>query len=246
MIIGVLNGKGGVGRTTVATHAAAWLEAQGLRVAFVDADHQAGATRWLSGARPRMIVRNYHAAADILDRVPPLATMFDAVVIDAAASISAESAAIAAVADTLLIPMSPSMMDINASYETARQIHLARRARPRPNQRIFVVLNRVLPRSRVAHIAAAAIFKFGFAVARTALWQRVAYAEAAAKRRLVWALGDSGRPAAREMEDLFRGTIGADFRKAGSVGAPLPGMAPIATDPHPARGVGLPYTVIGT
>ncbi|MCA9243129.1 MAG: ParA family protein [Phycisphaerales bacterium] len=222
VIVGVINGKGGVGKTTLAVHAAGWLEAQGLRVAFVDADRQGSATHWLAGARPQMIVKPYQTAADILDRAPRLAMMYDAVVIDSAASVSAESAAVAGVADTLLLPLAPSMLDIQASYQMARLIHRVRIGRPAEKPRVFTVLNRVQPRSRVAHIAAAAIFKYGFAVARTALCHRMAYVEAAGKDRLVWELGAAAKPAARELNDLFHGVLGNGSIEAS--GGETPGL----------------------
>src|SRR5437899_1481193 len=48
MIIGVLNRKGGVGKTTVAINVAATLAAAGARVLLVDADPQASALSWSS------------------------------------------------------------------------------------------------------------------------------------------------------------------------------------------------------
>ena len=40
--------KGGVGKTTIATHIAAEAAVSGLRTALVDADPQGSATHWLS------------------------------------------------------------------------------------------------------------------------------------------------------------------------------------------------------
>ena len=46
MIIGVLNRKGGVGKTTIAINVAATLAVAGVRVLLVDADPQARALSW--------------------------------------------------------------------------------------------------------------------------------------------------------------------------------------------------------
>ena len=47
MIIAITNPKGGVGKTTLAVHLAAWLTRQNHRVILVDGDPQGDATSWL-------------------------------------------------------------------------------------------------------------------------------------------------------------------------------------------------------
>jgi chromosome partitioning protein len=50
--IAISNQKGGVGKTTLTVHLAAWLATQGARVLVADADPQANATAWLTDGQP--------------------------------------------------------------------------------------------------------------------------------------------------------------------------------------------------
>ena len=204
MIIAVINSKGGVGKSTLAVHAASWLHARGYVVAAVDADAQNSTAEWLTRAEPTIRIERCATSREIADRVPRLRALYDVIVIDGPAAMSAETVASAVVADLALLPIGPSMMDISASYRTARLLYKIRFNPKRaglPN--VFVVLNRVQPRTRLARIAASATLKYGFPVANHALQLRQAYAEACGEGTVVWRIGSRGRKAADEISALF-------------------------------------------
>ena len=52
MIIVVANSKGGVGKSTLSVHLAAWLKDQGHCVTFADCDAQESSSQWLREAVP--------------------------------------------------------------------------------------------------------------------------------------------------------------------------------------------------
>ena len=54
MIIVVANSKGGVGKSTLSVHLAAWLYEQGHRVTLADCDIQHSSSEWMQEVEPEM------------------------------------------------------------------------------------------------------------------------------------------------------------------------------------------------
>ena len=76
MILGFLNQKGGVGKTTLATHVAGELARTGARVLLIDADPQASALDWserrVGESLPRLFDVVGLAKEALHDQVPSL------------------------------------------------------------------------------------------------------------------------------------------------------------------------------
>jgi chromosome partitioning protein len=204
ILVAFVNSKGGVGKSTLAVHAAVWLQERGLRVTVLDADAQASTSGWLSRAGPHIHSVQCTNSGEIRTRVAELRAGADVVLADGPAALSAESAALVECADLALLPIGPSMMDVEASYRTARLIYRARfRGARKGWPQAFTILNRVQPRTRLARVAGAAVQKYGFPTAATALQLRQAYADACGRGTVVWHMGAGGRDAAKEIARLF-------------------------------------------
>ena len=54
MIVTIANSKGGVGKSTLAVHLAAWLHEQGHRVVLADCDTQHSSSDWMHEAVPEI------------------------------------------------------------------------------------------------------------------------------------------------------------------------------------------------
>ncbi len=204
MFIAIVNSKGGVGKSTIAVHAAGWLHERGYRVVLLDADGQASSSDWLGQAGVGVRIARHTEADEILEHAPRLQALADVVVADGPAALGPATAALVGLADRVLIPVGPSMMDVRATYRTVRMVYRHRFQPERSDPpETLMVMNRVQSRTRLARTAAAAILAYGFPAAPVAIQLRQAYAEACGRRTFVWRLGAAGRHASGELDDLF-------------------------------------------
>ena len=122
-VIVVANPKGGVGKSTLATNIAGCLAATGHAVMLGDVDRQQSARQWLALRPPHLpAIRCWDVAADDIVR-PPKGTTH--VVLDTPAGLHGKRLdALMRIADRMLIPLQPSLFDIQATHafvQTVRQ-----------------------------------------------------------------------------------------------------------------------------
>jgi chromosome partitioning protein len=161
----VLNAKGGCGKSTLATNIAAYFANEGASVALADYDPQRSSLDWLERRpenRPR--IAGVAAFQDGLRHVPRSA---DIVVSDAPArSHGKELTDLVRHAETIVVPVLPSTIDIQATTTFLKELQgvgkvqnkqakigaLANRVRD--NTLIFDDLDEYLTKARVPYIAA--------------------------------------------------------------------------------------------
>ena len=180
MIVGVVNQKGGVGKTTIAINLAAAAAASGKRVLLIDADPQGSSLAWSAARDGAPLFPVVGMPVPTLHRdVPALARDYDVTVIDAAPRVSELGRAAILASDLVLIPVQPSPLDIWASADVVRLIAEARQFKENLNA-VFAV-NRKVAGTAIGRDAATALDRFGLPVSPVALHQRVVYAESLAR-----------------------------------------------------------------
>ena len=140
----VASSKGGCGKTTIATNLAAHFAQDNKKTVLVDADRQGSSQRWAEkrAALPAPVLAISGLRRDWADKIPADAQR---VVVDGPAGIRAgELAELLEHVDTLLIPVLPSSIDLEASEVFLAEVAgLARVKRGKVS--VGLVANRLKP-----------------------------------------------------------------------------------------------------
>lgn len=126
-VILVANPKGGVGKSTLASNIAGYYARQGRPVMLGDIDAQQSARQWLA-LRPGQLppIRSWELDGDKGLARPPKGVSH--VVLDTPAGLHGKKlASVYGLADKLLIPLQPSLFDIQATYGFLQSLQDLRR-----------------------------------------------------------------------------------------------------------------------
>ena len=144
----VLNSKGGSGKSTVATNIASYYSTQGNKVILVDLDPQSSSLDWLA-ARPsgRSSISGIDGAAGQY-RVPRNA---DYVIYDTPAAVhGAELSALLRRAQSIIIPVLPSPIDMRAATPFVQKV-LDNNRVARKEARVALIANRCREHYNIYH-----------------------------------------------------------------------------------------------
>ena len=136
-VIVVANPKGGVGKSSLATNIAGYLANQGHAVMLGDVDRQQSSRRWLA-LRPTGLapIQGWDIKHNRVVRRPKGVSH---VVIDTPAGLHGQRLdEVLGIADKLLVPLQPSLFDIDATYQFVQTL-LERPVAQRPQVALVVM-----------------------------------------------------------------------------------------------------------
>lgn len=213
-VVGVLNQKGGAGKTTIATHLARGLQLDGDSVILVDSDPQGSARDWaaVSDDNPVMTVGIDRPTLDRDVRKLPA----DFVVIDGAPHL--ESMAVSAIksSDLVLIPVQPSPYDV---WATAALVELVKQRIEITDGKLKAafVVSRAITGTTIASEIFDTLAEYDLPVLTTPIHQRVDYPRTAARGGTVFDVQAGDQAAAAEIRQLVaevRATLSATHQEA--------------------------------
>jgi chromosome partitioning protein len=203
MIVVVANSKGGVGKSTVAVHLAAWLRKHGRSVAVADCDAQQSSSEWCREALPDVPAVRLTTPDEIIEQLPLLDGEHEFVIADGPGSNVDTSRTLLLVAHLALVPCKASMLEVRALEQATRFVRQAHRVRS-GEPRAVIILSMVGQRYRLTQDMREAAAALKLPLANTPLVLRQVYADAPGQGTVVGGMGTRAKDAAAEVDALFR------------------------------------------
>ncbi len=203
-VFAIANQKGGTGKTTLSMNFAVGLAKHG-RVLVIDADPQGSAGQWSSlAADGRQFPVSVIAIGGNLAReAQRFSQDYDFLVLDCPPTLETEAMSLAlSVADTVLIPVLPSPVDLWASIRLVDAIEQAK-MRNR-GLTAHIVVNQLEPRSALSNAMQQALEEFDIPTLKNGIRRRAIYRNAAIEGASVYCMGKRGVAAAAEIDEIVK------------------------------------------
>lgn len=202
MMIVCANSKGGVGKSTLATHLAVWLHDRGFKTALLDTDKQRSSSEWIREVEPEIAVEVADTPDECLLKAKALATGHDFLIGDAPGGLEDVSRTLLVLADLAIFPISPSILDVRSVAGATQVLRYAQGINGgRPEGRL--VLNKMKTRDTISHELREGAPKLGLQVAASVIRDLQAYRDAAQQGTVVGRFGRKGAQAAADLDALF-------------------------------------------
>lgn len=184
-IIAILNQKGGVGKTTLSVNLAMGLQQGEGKTLLVDADPQGSARDWHAIGNGELLTVIGLDRPTLDKDIKALKNNYDWIVIDGPPKLADMTIAAIRCADVVLIPIQPSPYDIWATEDTIDLIK-ARQQIADGQPKTALLISRQITNTKLGREVRDALNDYEVPIFTAATFQRVLYAETAAKGRTVF------------------------------------------------------------
>lgn len=200
MRLGVLQQKGGCGKSTLAINIATAFALDGARVLFIDGDPQCSALTWAQARQAKPLFPVIGMPKPTIHKdIQALSKDYDITIIDGAPQAKELGRSAILASDFVLMPVQPSPFDVWALDKTVELITEAQVFRP--DIRAAFVINRKIANTALGRDVTSAFKAYPFPVAPRAINQRVVFAETIATGSTV-VESAPGSLSAHEIHDL--------------------------------------------
>lgn len=222
MIIAIANSKGGVGKSTLSVHLAAWLHRRGHSIILADCDTQQSSSEWVREAEPNIKTVVLKDPDSVLNELPLLKQEAEFIIADGPGSNTETSRALLLRADMAIVPCKASMLEVRALAKVTEVLRQAQDIRQGPPAAI-IVLSMVRENYRLTHDMRDAAQALSLGIADTPVTLRQVYADSPGQGSVVWDMPSRRGDAAVEMDALCKELMAENFRfeEDGSLGKPV-------------------------
>ncbi len=201
MIIGILNQKGGVGKTTLAVNLAAAMTRQGSRVLLIDTDPQGSALDWAAARKDEPLFAVVGLPRPTVHKeIAVIGKGYDHIIIDGPPRVTELARSAIMASDLVIIPVQPSPYDIWAADDVVKLIAEARIYKE--NIKSVFVVNRKIVNTAIGRDIGETLAAYEVPVLNASITQRVVFAEAVAQGKSVFEIDEEG-PAAKEVQAVL-------------------------------------------